>query len=290
MFSDPSSRLYWPLLLSSAIIAYIFIKRRDSQFNMWRAVKYYVTHQSTRVDVSLLLINLLLKAFVFTLIIGSATTFALPMIQFLTTYGAPKIHLGYSNTTLRVILTLYVFILADFLRFLQHKIMHAYAWPLHKVHHSAPILTPLTLFRTHPLEAFVSFIRSTLTHALTIVFMVYVLSGQLGGLDFLGVNVFGFIFNAALANLRHSPIPISFGLLEYLFISPRMHQIHHSNKPQHYNKNFGVGLSLWDQLSGSFYRPCEDDIKTMTFGISETVPRRQSGYKPELSFSLERYS
>lgn len=280
MFFDPTSRLYWPLLLSALIVGFLYSKKSFSL----STVKRYLLHPSTYLDVGLLMTNSLLKLTVFSLMVGSAASMAMPIVDLLITLEAPKLNLDLSNFSLKLLLTLFVFITSDFLRFLQHRLMHHFAWSIHKVHHSAPLLTPLTLFRTHPLEAFVSYSRAIFTHALTIIFMVYFLSGKLSSIDFLGVNLLGFIFNAALANLRHSPIPISFGILEYFFISPRMHQIHHSKDPLHLNKNFGVALSLWDQLSGSFYRPTAKECEELTFGILESEPAPLPTLKAQRAF------
>ena len=263
MFFDSASRLYWPILVSTILFIIFYQKKLPSR----STITYYVKHKSTRTDISLLIVNLLLKTFLFSLIIASASTMALYITRLMRLFTSQQYLLAVSSMQAKVILTLFVFLLSDFLRFIQHVLMHKFVWRLHKVHHSAQLLTPLTLYRTHPLEALISFSRNTLTHALTITFMVLFLKNQVNVVDFLGVNILGFIFNSALSNLRHSPLPISFGVLEYLFISPRMHQIHHSNNPIHFNKNYGVALSLWDQLFGSFYRPKENESQTITFGL-----------------------
>lgn len=264
MFFESTSRLYWPLLLSSMLFIILYQKKLPS----YNTIKYYILHKSTRTDVYLLLINLLLKTFLFSLIIVSATSMAISITGILRQMFPSSLKLSVDPIEAKVILTLFVFIIGDFLRFSQHVIMHKLAWKIHKLHHSALILTPLTLFRTHPIEALISFSRNTLTHALTISFMVIFLKNQVDVYDFLGVNILGFMFNGALANLRHSPIPISFGVFEYIFISPRMHQIHHSNNPEHFNKNYGVALSIWDLLMGSFYRPKKEESKLISFGIT----------------------
>lgn len=63
-----------------------------------------------------------------------------------------------------------------------------------------------------------------------------------------------FIFNALPANLRHSHAWLSFGhRLEHVINSPAQHQIHHSNAPRHFNKNFATNLSLRDWMFGSLY-------------------------------------
>ena len=39
----------------------------------------------------------------------------------------------------------------------------------------------------------------------------------------------------------------------------RFHRIHHSVEPDHFDKNFGAGTSLWDQLFGTAYFPKENE-------------------------------
>jgi sterol desaturase/sphingolipid hydroxylase (fatty acid hydroxylase superfamily) len=51
-------------------------------------------------------------------------------------------------------------------------------------------------------------------------------------------------------------------------ISPAQHQIHHSIKKEHHNKNFGVAFAFWDYMFGSLYiSKNNEDVK---FGISDT--------------------
>lgn len=40
-------------------------------------------------------------------------------------------------------------------------------------------------------------------------------------------------------------------VLGYLFVTPRMHGIHHSSRPEESNTNWSSGLSLWDRLHGT---------------------------------------
>ena len=46
-------------------------------------------------------------------------------------------------------------------------------------------------------------------------------------------------------------------------MSPAQHHLHHSSDIQHFDKNFGVALSVWDRMAGSF---CIR-LKPLTFGI-----------------------
>jgi len=52
------------------------------------------------------------------------------------------------------------------------------------------------------------------------------------------------------ANLRHSMIPISYGRLEKLFISPLQHQLHHGKTTS--RKNYGSMLAIWDRMFNSW--------------------------------------
>ena len=45
----------------------------------------------------------------------------------------------------------------------------------------------------------------------------------------------------------------------WLFVSPRMHRLHHATAPEFYNKNFTFDLVIWDRLFGT-YASC--DAKT----------------------------
>ena len=174
---------------------------------------------------------------------------------------------------IRLSYTVFTFILLDFFRFYQHCLMHKIPllWKFHQVHHSAEVLTPLTLNRMHPVEMFISMARTVLVNAISSALYVYLFQVPLYGFDILGVNMFGFLFNAIGANLRHSAVWISYGPLEYLFISPAQHQVHHSKDPLHFNKNFGICFSAWDLLFRSFYRA--NKKMSLQFGLKDKAPR-----------------
>ena len=47
--------------------------------------------------------------------------------------------------------------------------------------------------------------------------------------------------------------------IERFFISPAQHQLHHSIAEEHYDKNFGVSLAVWDWMFGSLHLSIEKD-------------------------------
>jgi sterol desaturase/sphingolipid hydroxylase (fatty acid hydroxylase superfamily) len=125
-------------------------------------------------------------------------------------------------------------------------------WRFHAIHHSAEVLTPLTLYRVHFIELFINSCRSLLVIGGVSSAFIYVFDDSISLLQVMGVSVFTMLFNLAGANLRHSHVWVGFGIAEHWFISPAQHQIHHSTKPVHRNCNFGAILAIWDRWLGTW--------------------------------------
>ena len=77
---------------------------------------------------------------------------------------------------------------------------------------------------------------------------------------------------AAFATVGHSNLLLNLGFLEPLFITPRLHRLHHV--PATTEKNFGTVFSLWDRLAGSLVS--EDTNPEESLGVpgeEETYPQ-----------------
>ena len=144
----------------------------------------------------------------------------------------------------------------DLVTFLTHVLHHRVPllWEFHKVHHSAEVLTPVTVFRKHPVynafeHGMVILLIGPLQGAIALAFV-----GQATAVTLWGANIVFTLFHLAGANLRHSHIWLPFGRrLSHVVISPAQHQIHHSKAEHHQNKNFGEVFALWDWLAGTLY-------------------------------------
>ena len=210
-----------------------------------------VRSKSTLVDVTLLVVSGLPVATLFSTTNRSVVGFvrrALPHVEVARTVFDRV-------STVRWILgTLVALIATDFGVFVAHVLMHRFAllWAFHSVHHQAPTMTPLTAFRAHPIETFfVTLVSSVIGGAIVGMWLTLV-DPSLSITRILGANVIYVVFRAAFASLRHSAIPMSFGPFERVLVSPRMHQLHHSIDPMDHNQNFGVVLSTWDRLWGTW--------------------------------------
>ncbi len=151
-----------------------------------------------------------------------------------------------------------MFIGGDFGLYWSHRLFHALRplWALHALHHRPAVLTPLTAFRFWPPEAFVHFAAFNFGSGLALGAVCLVAGAGIAPATWMGINVFLLAWYLAFSHLRHSPLPLAFPrALSHVFVSPHMHQAHHSEDPRHRDRNFGTALAVWDWMFGTLYLP-----------------------------------
>lgn len=270
-FLDAGKRVYWLYLLSALVIASIVVTVQAGTFDLKRQLASlfnpnYWFAKSSLYDVYLMLVNNALRILLLVPLFGSHLALTIYVGSFFQdTFGdAPVISLNWF--VIALLFTVTFFLVEDLSRFVLHYCMHRYKflWRFHKTHHSATVLTPLTLFRVHPVEHILYFARGLLVFGVISGIFIWLFSGKLTALQVLGVDMFGFLFNFFAANLRHSHIWLSFGKLERLLVSPAQHQLHHS--AQHGFANLGSTLSIWDGLLGT--RLLAKNKQKLQFGLN----------------------
>lgn len=146
----------------------------------------------------------------------------------------------------------------DFAMYMQHRWMHRYKilWRIHKVHHTDTEVDVTTGLRFHPVE------------------YMMMMAVKLLAIMFLGAPVFAvFIFEVVLSSLtlfNHSNIQLPYVVNKYLrwiFVTPAMHRIHHSDIPFEHNRNFGFCFSLWDRLMNSYLPEAHQGAHHLVFGL-----------------------
>ncbi len=253
-------------LISCVPIAYVIYRMRRIKIGFWRWLlpKEIYTHKSTLLDVKLFLLGRILS------ISGLAGT------ALMTAYFAVAFH-GFLETNPRyvaspIVAALLLFLVHDFARYAVHRAFHNIntIWPLHAVHHSAEVMTPIAFYRQHPLGIVVAAIGLAAFSGVGQGMILALLSAELTSLQIAGLNIFFVIGILLMGNFHHSHIWVSFGpIVERLIISPAQHQIHHSTDPQHYNKNYGTTLAIWDWMFGTLYVTQKEE--TVTFGLTSKV-------------------
>lgn len=131
------------------------------------------------------------------------------------------------------------FLLLDYTNYLWHVLLHRMPllWRIHLVHHTDLDLDVSTAMRFHFLELFGSVIFRGLAVLL------------LGATPAL-VLIYEIVFEAA-TQFHHSNLRLPFRLEKFLnkiFVTPRMHGIHHSVVKDETDSNYSVIFSFWDRL------------------------------------------
>jgi sterol desaturase/sphingolipid hydroxylase (fatty acid hydroxylase superfamily)/predicted lipoprotein len=253
----PERRVFAPYLALSLAIAFATLLLRGvGPVRAWRALtsRRLWLHRSARLDYQLIAA----KAALNVLVAGSYAWSAVAVTALTASWlrrhlgSAPVVDL--SPWTVGVIFTTAAFVADDWTRFLVHRWMHRVPalWAFHRVHHSAEVLTPLTLYRTHPVEVWVNSLRGALAIGGVAGLCSWLWGPKLPAWQLLGVDAIGLVWTLLGANLRHCQVWLSYGRwLEHLLVSPAQHQLHHSRSPRHVDKNFGTALSVWDWMAGS---------------------------------------
>jgi sterol desaturase/sphingolipid hydroxylase (fatty acid hydroxylase superfamily) len=136
------------------------------------------------------------------------------------------------------------------------------------VHHSAEVMTPITAYRVHPFELFATMNATAIGTALLVGVLAYFTGGEHPEARILGINVVQFAFYLIGFNLRHSHVPLGYGpVVSQVFVSPWMHQVHHSRETRHFDKNMGFIFSFWDRMFGTLYVPKQGE--TFELGLSD---------------------
>lgn len=136
-------------------------------------------------------------------------------------------------------------VLLDLLIYFQHRLFHAVPalWRLHRVHHADTEMDATTGLRFHPVEILLSvFIKMGAAVAL--------------GAPPEGILLFEILLNAS-SMFEHAAITLPPRLdaaLRRVIITPSLHRIHHSERREETDSNFGFNLSLWDQWFGTLRR------------------------------------
>jgi hypothetical protein len=143
-------------------------------------------------------------------------------------------------------------LLYDFLYYWYHRISHErqFFWGSHVVHHQSEEYNLSTA------------LRQTSTSFLT-TWIFYI------PCFFLGMPIYMYV-SIATAQLIyqfwvHTQHIGKLGFLEWFFVSPSNHRVHHAQNPEYIDKNYGGLLIIWDRLFGTFKE--EDEEVKPIYGI-----------------------
>lgn len=125
----------------------------------------------------------------------------------------------------------------------QHRLFHVvpFLWRWHRFHHRDKSIDLTTGVRFHPVEAIISFLIKTFS-ALAL------------GLNPEAIVAFT-VWLAVGSFWEHADIRLPEKIdkrVRSVFVTPQVHLVHHHNNRLDHDTNFGVVLSIWDHLFGTY--------------------------------------
>ena len=287
---DMDLRIHPVYLLPFFIIGFGLYKWRGKYsdggkgFLPWFFPREIYLHPSHMVDLKLFVVGRTLSVLKFLNMGVVQTGFAIIAMGFVASLTGMEMK-DPGITTARIIMATVIFtVTADFCTYWVHRYHHELAifWPFHSVHHSAEVMTPITVYRKHPIYDIVGGFVKAIVIGLVQGVVLILLMGKVELVVIAGINAAYFVFNFAGSNFRHTHIWLSYGrMLEHILISPAQHQIHHSLDPKHHNKNYGEVFAIWDWMFGTLYIP--QDKEDLQFGISKSANSSERILQPHSS-------
>jgi sterol desaturase/sphingolipid hydroxylase (fatty acid hydroxylase superfamily) len=146
-------------------------------------------------------------------------------------------------------------LLTDFLLYWIHRLFHGrLLWPFHAIHHAPEEVDWTTVYRMHPVNAFLgAYLVLNLAPFLGIPIEAIMLLGPL---------------DIALGYFVHANLNWTLGPLKYLIATPVFHRWHHTRPDQGGNANFAPSFAIWDVIFGTFYMPPNELPRR--YGVDET--------------------
>jgi sterol desaturase/sphingolipid hydroxylase (fatty acid hydroxylase superfamily) len=147
-----------------------------------------------------------------------------------------------------------------------HRIEHRLPalWEFHKLHHSDELMNTSTWARDHFLQESWRAFFSVFTLGL----FVDLKLAEAGK-----AALYSTMFLVGLSMFCHSAIRIQLPWLDYIVVTPQVHRIHHSVRPEHHNKNFADVLPVFDLVFGTFERSKRDEFPATGLGPQSRAPR-----------------
>ena len=167
-------------------------------------------------------------------------------------------------------------VIADFMFTLIHWLSHKYSalWRLHAVHHGANRIYSFNGLVRHPLHQALDMAIGTAPMAIC-------------GMPFEVAALLGFVISVQLI-VQHSNVDAALGPFRNHLSIGRIHHLHHVNWGKEGDVNFGLFLTLWDRMFGTFAPEPPRPITATDMGVDD-APQFPSSYLEHLAFPF-RYT
>jgi sterol desaturase/sphingolipid hydroxylase (fatty acid hydroxylase superfamily) len=247
--------------------------RRNRRIRPWTIIRALFPKRllcaSTHIDLAYMYYNMFAHGFLFGWALVSYQYLTNKVIAGLVAVAGPVAPTVLPAALKHSIIVVALFIGYELGYWIQHWLCHRvpFFWQFHRVHHSAAVLTPFTNFRVHPVDTILFANVLAVTVAVANGLTNYALGDTSHQHTVSGTNIILIVFIHLYVHLQHTELWIPLrGVLGRIFMSPAHHQLHHSDNPVHFNRNYGSCLAIWDWLFGTLYVPKQQREK-LHFGV-----------------------
>ena len=146
------------------------------------------------------------------------------------------------------------FVMIDFVYYWYHRFSHRvrFMWAVHMNHHSS-----------EEMNFTVSLRQAWFGPITKVPFFIFM---PLVGFDPIITAVAG-VASTLWGVIGHTQWIRRLGILEYIFVTPSSHRVHHGSNECYIDRNYGNLLIIWDRLFGTF----AEEIEPVKFGIRDNV-------------------
>ena len=146
------------------------------------------------------------------------------------------------------------FFLIDFTYYWYHRASHRtrVLWAIHMNHHSSEEMNFLVAFRQAWFNPLAKLPFFSLLPLLILDPTMLIVAGS-------AATLFGVLGHTQLVN--------KLGPLEWIFITPSHHRVHHGSNPEYIDKNYGNLFIIWDKI----FRTYAPEVSPVVFGIRNNV-------------------
>jgi sterol desaturase/sphingolipid hydroxylase (fatty acid hydroxylase superfamily) len=166
-------------------------------------------------------------------------------------YNTIQIKYGLFHISSNVFVWIALFLATDFIWYWYHRFGHEINlfWMAHIVHHQSEDYN-LTV------SARITVLQAIFRHGF---WLVLPFIGFPAGMITVMLLIHGlypfFVHTRLVGNL---------GILEYVFVTPSHHRVHHASNEKYLDKNYGDVLIIWDKLFGTFVKEEEEPVYGLT--------------------------
>jgi len=234
------------------------------------------THESARVDVWLWVLERFLRPFWVVTLFATVGPFTEQAVigGLENVIGAtPALESNFAWMLLYALVSLLCY---DFVFYLIHYTMHKVPalWAIHKIHHSAEVLTPITRSREHFLAGPIWASGAAISLGFSAGLFAYLFDGGITQATLFNAGFFTFLLGLTGA-FRHYHVQLRYPRwLEKWIQSPAMHHTHHSYLKKHWDTNMAAITSIYDRMFGTLYIPEKDEYTPWGLG-----PETQHEYR-----------